>query len=51
MPSKGQYSHLWGKTPMERMKEFPNEFYCDPDQKLLFCATCTKSIDPLRRSM
>ena len=50
MPSKVKNSHLGGKTPMERMKEFPNEFYCDPDQKILFCATCEKSIDHLRRS-
>ena len=50
MPSKVQNSHLWGKTPMERVKEFLNEFYCDLDQKLLFSVTCKESIDPLRRS-
>ena len=46
MPSKMKNSHLERKTPM---KELPSKFYCDPDQKLLFCATCEKSIDPLKR--
>jgi len=35
---------------MGRMKEFPNEFYCDTDHKQLFSVMCEKSIDPLRRS-
>ena len=49
MPLKVQNSHLWRKTPMEGMKKFLNECFCDPDQKLFFCATCKESIDPLRR--
>ena len=32
------------------MKEFPNKFYCNLDQKLLFCTACEKSLDHLRRS-
>jgi len=32
MPSKVKNSHLLEKTPMERIKEFSNEFNYDPDQ-------------------
>ena len=32
------------------MKEFPNEFYYDPNQKRLLWATCDKSIDTLSGS-
>ena len=46
LPSKVKNSNLLRKTSMERIKKFPNEFYCDHGQKLLFSAMCEKSICP-----
>lgn len=50
MPPKNKNSHLGGKSPMDRVKEFPGEFYVEKDQKLLFCATCEKTVDHARKS-